>query len=470
MLDLKVDAAAKFEIHQKIGSGSYGSVYKAWDTRGQSFVAAKVLEEERWIPVSSLEEEPEETTISDMALREISFLRFITLCNVPCTTHLLDFAFEMGEHVALVLALPLLEGDLSDAIEKGAPMPARQRLSIGLDVLCAVTHLHRLKPAVLHRDIKPENVLLTKEGRGVLSDFGFACFETAAAPEEQYDKKATKATNRRRRAEGSANKSHSGILGTSTYNAPEVLLRSDQRPSRDVWALGVLLLELLEWRRLDADTDREAFGEIRRRLAALRERSPVDRDLLCILSAFLNRNPSKRGTAEEAVQTLSALGYIQSAPQKDVRQKTAKGVRSACRDFLQRRLSASTVYKKEEETLDTSDEVNPASSPRRDCPEEDVAWKEGEEELARSLRMQTRESVVAARLFDRLFPDLDRKALYVVAAKVYEHRALEDAEMTEILGIDIDLLEDVQEKLLVRTGGCLLIPHLRNVARALPGD
>lgn len=467
MLDLQADAATKFEIHQKIGSGSYGRVYKAWDLRGQRFVAAKVLEEDRWIPVSSLEEEPEETTISDMALREISFLRFITLCNVPFTTHLLDFSFEMGEHVALVLALPLLEGDLSDAIEKGAPMPAQQRLSIGLDVLCAVTHLHRLKPAVLHRDIKPENVLLTKEGRGMLSDFGFACFETAAAfPEEEYDKKATKATNRRRRAEGSANKSHSGILGTSTYNAPEVLLRSDQRPSRDVWALGVLLLELLEWRRLDADTDREAFGEIRRRLSALRERSSVDRDLLCILSAFLNRNPSKRGTAEGAVQTLSALGYITSAPPKNVHQKTAKGTRSACRDFLLRRLSVSTDCKKEEVTLD---EASTAPSSCRDSSEED-SWKEGEEELARSLQMQTRESVVAARLFERLFPDLDRKALYAVAAKVYEHRCLEDAEMTEVLGIDIDLLEDVQEKLLVRTGGCLLIPHLRNVARALPGD
>ena len=425
------EPAARYLIEEKVGSGSYGCVYRVWDNIRKAPVAAKVLEEEVWIPVDRLDEEADETTISEMALRELSFLKILADAGTPCITRLLDFSFELGEHQALVAYMPLFCGDLSDALEDNN-LTAHQRLGIGVDVLTAVAHLHAFRPAIVHRDIKPENVLLTEKKRGVLSDFGFACFEVSSPQEkcvgtEEERRAEERRVERKRRKEGSDNKSHSGILGTTTYIAPEVLRRTDQRPARDIWALGVLLLELLDNRRLDADSNREAFEEIPERLSALRDRG-APASLLRILRSFLKKSPRKRGTAVEALQALRANGY----------------------KLLER-------LPKEETT------VSVASASLEGVPTEPwVAL------CKTTLGAEVSETMVAASLYAKLCPEIDNRSLAAIAAKVYEHSTRSDEDMAQKLDISIDLLEQAQETLLLRAKGCLLIPHIRILLKSLP--
>lgn len=418
-------AEERYVVECKVGSGSYGVVYKVFDRITKTVRAAKVLQEEVWVPVDEPEEE-EETTISGMALRELSFLKLLADAKTPCVTRLLDFCFELGEHCAPVVILTLFEGgDLSDAIEAGL-LGRGERLSVGIDALTAVAHLHSFRPAILHRDIKPENVLLTAKKRGVLADFGFACFEAPAAPLEPPEER--KLRLRRRRKGGSKNLSHSGVLGTLSYLAPEVLRRSDPRPSRDLWALGVLLLELGLNRRLDADSDAEAFREIRRLLEALKP--PRGGGLLLeIVRSFLRTRPERRMEARDALMRLKRAGFTVSErlPQACPSGKPPQATRPP----------------------EVPEEL------RRLC--QDV------------LETGVQETQEAAWLCSRLCPELEQRAAAAVAAKVYEHRPRSDEDMMARLGLSVEQLEEAQEALLVASGGCLLIPHLRGKLRTFPG-
>ena len=408
----------RYVIESKVGSGSYGCVFKVFDAIKKTSLAAKVLEEEVWIPVDDPGEQ--ETTISEMALRELSFLKILSEVGVPCVTRLLDFCFELGEHCAPVAIMPLFRGDLSDAIEQ-ARLRRGERLAVGIDALTAVAHLHAFHPAILHRDIKPENILLTEKKRGVLADFGFACFETCLDRSRETEEERRHRVRRRRKG-GSKNLSHSGILGTTTYIAPEVLRRADQRPSRDLWSLGVMLLELALNRRLDADTNEEAFQEIRTLLASLKPRGGV---LLEIVTSFLMRKPERRMSAGDALLDLKRRGFkiTEKLPKKQElchrqKQEVPEEVRRLCREVLETGV---------EETQE------------------------------------------AACIFSRLCPELDGRALAVVAAKVYEHRPRSDEDMVTRLGLSIDDLEAAQEAILIAARGCLLIPHLRRLLHAFPG-
>jgi eukaryotic-like serine/threonine-protein kinase len=417
------ETEGRYVIEGTIGSGSYGVVYRVFDRVKKTVHAAKVLEEEVWVPADEPEEE--ETTISEMALRELSFLKLLADAGTPCVVRLLDFLFELGEHCAPVAVLPLLSGgDLSDAIEDGR-LGRPERLAVGIDALTAVAHLHAFQPAILHRDIKPENILLTGRKRGVLADFGFACFEgpPEAPPEGPGERKLRL---RRRRKGGSRNLSHSGVLGTMSYLAPEVLRRADQRPSRDLWALGVLLLELGLNRRLDAESDAEAFREIRRLLEAL-EPPRGGGPLLEVVAAFLRRRPEQRLSACDALKRLKRAGF------------------------------------KVPERLPQDSGGRPPPPPRPEVPE-----------ALRRLCLEVLETGVeetqeAASLCARLCPELEPRAVAAVAAKVYEHRARSDEDMITRLGISIEQLEEAQEALLVASGGCLLVPHLRRQLRTFPG-
>ena len=417
-----VASSPRYSIDCKLGSGSYGCVYRVHDHLKGGVVAAKVLEEEVWIPVSELHEEEEETTVSEMALRELSFLKLITDAKVPHVTRLLDFSFELGEHCAPVAYLPLFSGgDLSDAIEE-ARLGASERLSIGVDVLTAVAHLHAHRPPILHRDIKPENVLLTEKKRGVLADFGFACFEGQPA-EPPADEEERLARRRRRRKGGSQNLSHSGVLGTACYIAPEVLRRADQHRSRDAWSLGVLLLELAENRRLDADRDAEAYEEIRGRLAAREAQHGVH---WRIIRSFLRRRASKRSSASEALSELRRQG-VKGAEKPPAPQ--------------------------------------PPMGPRPQAVELDPRIRVLCSEV---LQTGVPETPEAATLLARLCPEVSKSAVSAVAAKVHEHRCKSDEDMARRLGLTIDDLEGAQETLLKSTGGCLLVPHLLQKLNSFP--
>jgi len=413
---------SRYVVEEKISEGSFGVILRVREQNTGTILAAKVFEEEEWTTPS---DDEEETTMSPTALRELSFMQLLTRAGAPHVARVLDFAFELGEYMALTIFMPLYRGDLSDAIEDRR-LGERARLCVACDVVKALAFLHECSPPIAHRDVKPENVLLDENDRGFLTDFGFACFTGDYFPGDRTREGRPKRRDERRRrkrrgrarpssasSSASSHPSHSGVLGTTTYIAPEVLADSYPHPSADAWALGVLLLELYENERLDADTDAQAVRLLARKRDRLEERFLLQR----LLRALLQEDPLKRQTVPKTLAKLRGAGLGCLKP----------FFREAC--------------------------PRPASFPEA----EGLVVSPESERLCQELRAVVPETAQATELFCSKAPDMDPRVLAMVAAKVHEHRPRGDESMVLQMGLDIEALEDAQEELLRRTRGSLLM-------------
>ena len=212
-----------YEIVESIGSGGMGEVFRARDTRLERDVAIKVLP-------PGMEEDEERRQRFEREARTVSQL------NHPhiCTLH--DVGLEDGQHY---LVMELLEGDsLADRLQKG-PLPLSQALRFGTQVAEALHAAHR--QGITHRDLKPGNVMLTKSGAKLL-DFGLARAETDPSVSGAGDTTSLPTAVRPLTEKGT-------IMGTFQYMAPEQLegLPADART--DIFALGVLLYEMVTGRK-----------------------------------------------------------------------------------------------------------------------------------------------------------------------------------------------------------------------------
>src|SRR6185503_9660023 len=125
------------------------------------------------------------------------------------------------------LVLEYIEGRHIDRFCDDARLPVEQRLRLFLDVQAAVAHAHA--SLIVHRDLKPSNVLVTDDGQVKLLDFGIAkLLETD--PEAPWGSLLTR--------EGES-------ALTPKYAAPEQVTGAPITTATDVYALGVLLFELL---------------------------------------------------------------------------------------------------------------------------------------------------------------------------------------------------------------------------------
>jgi serine/threonine-protein kinase len=178
---------------------------------------------------------------------------------------------EKDEQIFLVT--DLVDGtDLAKVLQTGGAVPADCAAVIGARVADALDYVHFNK--LLHRDVKPANVMVSRDGEVKLMDFGIA------------------------KAEDDPALTRAGMLvGSPSYMAPEVLGGEEAGPPSDVWALGVMLYELITgekpFRGANAD---ELFGLIRRgRFPRIRSLAPsCPRRVARAVARCLARRPEKR--------------------------------------------------------------------------------------------------------------------------------------------------------------------------------
>jgi serine/threonine-protein kinase len=209
----------RYEIIAPLGAGGMGEVYRARDPGLEREVALKVL------PADTLADENARARL----LREA---RMAAKLNHPhvCTVH--EVAEADGQ---VYIAMELVEGRALDTILSDGPLPVEQAVRYGTQVADALAHAH--ERGVVHRDLKSANVVITPEGRAKVLDFGLAkqlVGEELAEATTEYGATLT--------VPGS-------VVGTVAYMAPEQLRGQAADACSDVWALGVVLYEMLGGRR-----------------------------------------------------------------------------------------------------------------------------------------------------------------------------------------------------------------------------
>jgi serine/threonine protein kinase len=247
-------------VLEKLGAGSFGEVFRAWDTTLDREVALKLLRA-RGRP-------------SDSITREGQLLARVSHANVMAVYGAQEIDGRIG-----IWGEFLRGRTLSQIVRQEGPLSADEATVVGESLCRALAAAHRA--GLLHRDVKAQNVMRENGGRIVLMDFGLGRdLNDAGGPD---------------------------LAGTPAYLAPE-LLRGERASARsDLYSLGVLLFHLVTGsfpvvgKSLDDLTARHARGE-RQRLQDLRPDLPA---------AFVQ--VVERATAADPGQRFDSSGAMQAA-------------------------------------------------------------------------------------------------------------------------------------------------------------
>ncbi len=209
-------------------------------------------------------------------------------------------------------AMDLLEGEPLDALMARGPVPYEQALRLTRGIARGVAALHAA--GVIHRDLKPQNVVVRAEdGQPVVIDLGLAI-----APE--LDERLTRT---------------GALVGTPLYMAPEQVRGAPPDPRSDVYALGLILYELVTGRRVvgPADTPHEVLARI------LGEEAPppssvfdeLPRELDAACARLLAKDPARRpaNAAEVARELTQLLGASSGPPRRRPRAPLVIGALAA---------------------------------------------------------------------------------------------------------------------------------------------
>jgi serine/threonine-protein kinase len=287
-----------YQIQEAIGAGGMGVVYRAHDARVRRDVAIKMLPAEYASDPERLQRFEQEAR----AVGALSHPNLLTLYDVGIS----------GKQPYLVTEL--LDGEtLRVQIGRG-PMAWRRACEVAADVAHGLAAAH--VKGIVHRDLKPENVMMTRDGRVKILDFGIAKLRpsttggTTLSPDTQPDT----------------------VLGTVGYMAPEQIRGLSVDHRADLFVLGAILFELL--------TGQRAFRGASRveTLNAILHHDPLDDSVKTqvaaavepILRRCLAKDPDSRfQSARDLAFALASLGRAGGTANSSVRDRWARWGRYA---------------------------------------------------------------------------------------------------------------------------------------------
>ena len=197
--------ADRYEVEAVLGTGGMSRVYRARDRLLERAVALKVLHESHHTDAEAIERFRREAR----AVAQLSHSNIVSV---------IDRGESDGKQF---IVFELVEGEsLKDLIQRTRPLAVPRALELAIEIGRALAFAHQ--HGIVHRDVKPQNVVLNGDGLAKVTDFGIA-----------------------RSLEGDAVTLTGTVLGTSSYIAPEQATGGTVDACTDVYALGVVLFELV---------------------------------------------------------------------------------------------------------------------------------------------------------------------------------------------------------------------------------
>ena len=199
----------RYEVAERVGTGGMADVYRGYDHKLQRAVAIKALKSEYSEDASFVRKFQSEAQAA-------AGLMHANIVNV----------YDVGEQSGLYyMVMELVEGiTLKEYIEKKRRLPAREVISIALQVCMGIQMAHQNH--IIHRDIKPQNIMISKDGKVKVTDFGIA--------------RAASST--------STNTISTNAMGSVHYTSPEQARGGFSDEKSDIYSLGITMYEMLTGR------------------------------------------------------------------------------------------------------------------------------------------------------------------------------------------------------------------------------
>jgi eukaryotic-like serine/threonine-protein kinase len=295
-------ALERFEVRSRLGAGSFGTVYEAFDRHRNRIVALKVLE--RVAPDSVARFKREFRTLAELRHPNLASLHeLLVLGGQWLLTMELVRGSELLEHLAFVelqqsfvqTRIPTLTGFDGDQTMVVGRRPAsrisptyiRHIRSTFQQLATALAVLHAR--GVVHRDIKPSNIMIGRDGRVVVLDFGLVIEESM---EDTLDRRH--------------------VVGTPGYMSPEQIAAGPATAASDWYSFGVLLFQALTGTLpFEGDTAMDVVHQ-QLNIDAPDPRSlvsDVPEDLAALTVACLQRDAPARPSAGEVLERVGVVGF-----------------------------------------------------------------------------------------------------------------------------------------------------------------
>jgi serine/threonine protein kinase/beta-lactam-binding protein with PASTA domain len=268
----------RYLLQRILASGGMATIYAGLDTRLDRPVAVKIMH-------------PHLANDEAFVSRFIKEAKATAALSHPNIVSIQDQGWNEGGAPAVFIVMELVEGStLRDFLNEQGALSIEQLFQFLNPVASALSAAHRI--GIIHRDIKPENILIAKDGRVKVADFGLA---------------AGSIIGQTMTAESSV------VLGSVSYLSPEQVQRGIADARSDIYALGIVMFEMLAGKKpYDGETPIQiAYKHVNERIPNLRTiNEDIPEEITDIVFAATSPNPDQR--PKDAEDLLNKLRSVQA--------------------------------------------------------------------------------------------------------------------------------------------------------------